>query len=85
MPSRTRRRASTAWRALISVGALVAAAAASPVATGSAGTSPAPEVPAENRPFVSGDVAPVVTTSITPEQPTRDLDEFVREFFEGSR
>jgi len=26
-----------------------------------------------------------VTTSITPEQPTRDLDEFVRELFEGSR
>ena len=33
----------------------------------------------------AGDVAPIVTTSITPEQPTRDLDEFVREFFEGSR
>ena len=55
MPSRTRRRNSTAWRASIVVGALVAAAAASPVATGSAGASPSPEVPAENRPFVSGD------------------------------
>lgn len=55
MPSPTRRRTSTSWRASIAVGALVAAAAASPVATGSAGASPAPEVPAENRPFVSGD------------------------------
>ena len=33
----------------------------------------------------AGDVASIVTTSISPEQPTRDLDEFVREFFEGSR
>ena len=56
MPSRTRRRTSTAWRASVAAGALVTAAAiASPVATGSAGASPAPEVPAENRPFVSGD------------------------------
>lgn len=33
----------------------------------------------------AGDISPIITTSISPEQPTKDVHEFVREFFEGSR
>ena len=33
----------------------------------------------------AGQVAPMVTTSISPPEPTRDVREFIREFFEGSR
>ena len=32
-----------------------------------------------------GEVGPIVTTSITPAEPTRDRQEFLREFVEGSR